>query len=239
MPVQLENAPRIGLLGGSFDPVHLAHLALARTALHELNLTEVQLIPAANPWQRAALNATPVHRLRMIELAIADQTGLVVNPIEINRGGATYTIDTLRALPPGPRYIWILGADQLANFCTWHGWQDIVTRVDLAVAVRPGTPLAPPDELVQWLDAQRSEASPVPPSPDTPAPREPANAPNVVKNGQHSARSYVPHEIITLPFTPMEISASDIRSRLARGDSTDGLLPPQVARYIATHGLYR
>ena len=193
---------RIGLLGGSFDPVHVAHLALARAALRDLHLQQVQFIPAANPWQRAPLQAAPEHRLRMIELAIDGQPGLAANPIELDRGGATYTIDTLLALPDGPRYVWLLGTDQLANFCTWRQWQDIAARVELAVATRPGTPLAPPPELAAWLAA----------------------------HGQGLAE---------LPFAPMAVSASDIRARLARGDSTEGLLAPPVAQYIAQHGLYR
>ena len=142
---------RIGLLGGSFDPVHLAHVALAQSALSALALEQVQLIPTANPWQREALQATPAQRLDMLALAIADQPGPAVNPIEIERGGATYTIDTLRALPGDARYVWLLGADQLANFCTWRAWDEIAERVDMAVAVRPGTPLAPPAELAARL----------------------------------------------------------------------------------------
>ncbi|MFY0480331.1 nicotinate (nicotinamide) nucleotide adenylyltransferase [Achromobacter marplatensis] len=193
---------RIGLLGGSFDPVHVAHLALAQNALQTLGLAAVHLIPAANPWQRAALHATGEQRCDMLELAIAGHDGLVVNPIEIERGGPTYTIDTLRALPRDARYAWLLGADQLANFCTWRNWQDIASLVDLAVATRPGTPLAPPAELATWLD-------------------------------QHGRR------LEELPFAPMAVSASEIRRRLAAGESTDGLLPPAVAAYIAAHQLYR
>ncbi|WYX07815.1 nicotinate (nicotinamide) nucleotide adenylyltransferase [Achromobacter xylosoxidans] len=124
---------RIGLLGGSFDPVHVAHVALAENALRALDLAQVQLIPAANPWQRAALHATAQQRRAMLELAIAGRDGLAVNPIELERGGATYTIDTLRALPADARYVWLLGADQLANFCTWQSWRDIASLVDLAV----------------------------------------------------------------------------------------------------------
>lgn len=144
-----------GLLGGSFDPVHHVHLALARMALHTLNLVEVQFIPAAQPWQRGALGASPAQRLAMLQLAIANEPGLTVNSVEIDRGGPTYTIDTLRALPspaPGaPRPVWILGSDQLVNFCTWHAWRDIVERVDLAVAVRPGSDAQPPAELAALL----------------------------------------------------------------------------------------
>lgn len=193
---------RIGLLGGSFDPVHVAHIALAENALRALGLAQVQLIPAANPWQRAALHATESQRRDMLELAIAGHDGLVVNPIELERGGATYTIDTLRALPGDARYVWLLGADQLANFCTWRDWQEISCLVDLAVATRPGTPLAPPAELAAWLDS-------------------------------------LGRKLEELPFAPMPVSASQIRQRLALGESTDGLLASPVAAYIAAHHLYR
>ncbi|ANN67741.1 nicotinate (nicotinamide) nucleotide adenylyltransferase [Bordetella bronchialis] len=149
---------RIGLLGGSFDPVHLAHVALARAALEELRLSQVELIPAAAPWQRGPLRATPAQRCDMIRLAIADEPGIVLNTAEIDRGGPTYTVDTVRDLPTeaggGRRYVWLLGADQLANFCTWREWQTIADRVDLAVATRPGTPLTPPAALQQHLAAQ-------------------------------------------------------------------------------------
>ncbi|AVG38384.1 MULTISPECIES: nicotinate (nicotinamide) nucleotide adenylyltransferase [Achromobacter] len=193
---------RIGLLGGSFDPVHLAHIALAQNALQSLGLAEVQLIPAANPWQRAALHATAEQRRDMLQLAIAGHAGLVVNPIEIERGGATYTIDTLRALPQDARYVWLLGTDQLANFCTWRNWQDIASLVDLAVATRPGTELSAP----------------------------PALAAHLLSQGR---------KLLELPFTPMPVSASEIRRRLAQGESTDGMLAAPVAAYIAAHHLYR
>lgn len=144
----------IGLLGGSFDPVHLAHTALAVAALHELCLDEVQLLPAGQPWQRTPLAASPAQRLAMLEIAIRDTPGLQINPVEINRGGQTYTVETLRQLPVGPKYVWILGADQLANFCTWNSWQEIVSLVTLAVAQRPGVQAsvpAPLHELLQTL----------------------------------------------------------------------------------------
>ncbi|KAA0911888.1 nicotinate (nicotinamide) nucleotide adenylyltransferase [Pusillimonas sp. ANT_WB101] len=145
---------KIGLLGGSFDPVHLAHVALALCALQELKLNEVQLIPAADPWQREPLAAGAQHRVAMLELAVREQPHLRVNPIEINRGGKTYTFDTLCQLPTGPDYYWILGADQLANFCTWHHWQEITDLARLAVALRPGTTLTVPPPLGDHLARQ-------------------------------------------------------------------------------------
>jgi nicotinate-nucleotide adenylyltransferase len=145
---------RVGLLGGSFDPVHRAHLLLAQAALENLKLDQLQIIPAGQPWQRPALGATPEHRLNMLRLATKGLDKVEINPIEIQRTGPTYTIDTIEALERNHTYIWILGSDQLANFCSWRSWQDIAQRVQLAVAQRPGSILTPPLALSQWLQAQ-------------------------------------------------------------------------------------
>lgn len=153
---------RIGLLGGSFDPVHCAHLALATAAREALGLDQVQLIPAGQPWQRLPLGASPSQRLEMVNLAIQGHPGLTANPIETDRSGPTYTLETLNALPQGPDYFWILGADQLANFCTWRQWSDIAARVQLVVAQRPGSPLTVPPELAQWLAANQRELTEIP-----------------------------------------------------------------------------
>lgn len=144
---------KIGLLGGSFDPVHRAHIALAATARDSLLLDEVQLIPAADPWQRAPLKATARQRCDMLELAIRAQPKLVINPIEIERGGKTYTIDTLESLPRDAQYFWVLGTDQLVNFCSWQRWEDILIYVHLVVAKRPGSALEAPAPLQYLLDA--------------------------------------------------------------------------------------
>lgn len=146
---------RIGLLGGSFDPVHRAHLSLAQTALDTLDLDEVQLIPAGQPWQKPPLGAAPLHRLKMLELATKGRENITVNPIEIQRTGPTYTLETLKSLETGHDYYWILGADQLKNFCTWQRWSEIAERVQLVVAQRPGSSLTPPDELDDWLNAHQ------------------------------------------------------------------------------------
>lgn len=143
---------RIGLLGGSFDPVHIAHIALAKAALQSLQLAEVQLLPAANPWQKKYLGADEKHRLAMLELAIKNEPHLTVNPVEIERGGATYTYDTVSQLSTDNSYFWILGSDQLQGFPTWSHWQDILQYVELAVAQRPGDPIDPPPELQNHLN---------------------------------------------------------------------------------------
>ena len=143
--------PRQGLLGGSFDPVHRAHIELARQARHHLALDGVTLIPASQPWQRSALGASSEQRLEMLQLAVVNEEGLNVSAVEIERDGPTYTIDTVLALPPGKDYFWILGADQLENFCTWKQWDDIIQNVNLAVAARPGSRMDAPQELQDML----------------------------------------------------------------------------------------
>ena len=142
-----DGQRRIGLLGGSFDPIHHAHLSLARAAIKHADLDEVQFIPAGQPWQRAKLKASSEDRAAMVGLAIANEPGFRLNTIEIERQGPTYTIETLRTLTIGPDYYWLLGADQLENFCTWSDWASIAGMVTLLVALRPHYDLSIPPAL--------------------------------------------------------------------------------------------
>lgn len=164
-PPPSSRGLRIGLLGGSFDPVHHAHLLLAIAARQHLALDDLQLLPAAQPWQRAPLGASAEHRLAMLRLAIAEHPGISINTLEIDRAGPTYTIDTLRELGAGENehtYYWVLGSDQLANFCTWRAWEEIVRRVHLAVAERPGAQVTPPAALQQELTRLERQILPLP-----------------------------------------------------------------------------
>ncbi|WP_322995339.1 nicotinate (nicotinamide) nucleotide adenylyltransferase [Castellaniella sp.] len=155
--------PQVGLLGGSFDPVHTAHIGLALAAIQALSLEQVQLLPAGLPWQKGQLGASANDRLAMLRLASSPYPQLHINPIELQRSGATYTIDTLTALPDSAQYTWIMGADQLANFCNWHRWRDIIQYVRLAVAQRPGTTLTIPPSLEQLLPDEGLVRIPFPP----------------------------------------------------------------------------
>lgn len=192
---------KIGLLGGSFDPVHLAHTALARAAYSALELDRVEFIPAANPWQREPLAAASEHRIAMLKLALRHDSHFLINTVEVQRGGRTYTIDTLDTLEPGHHYHWILGSDQLSRFCSWHRWQDIAARVTLVVAQRPGSPLEAPTALSHYLDE-------------------------------------LGRALLIVPFTPMSTSATEIRRRIAAGETTSGLLDAAVAQYIQENSLY-
>ena len=133
---------RIGLFGGSFDPVHLAHLALARQALDELRLNELRWVPAGRAWQKSRAMTTAEHRVAMLELAIADEPRFVLERCEVQRPGPSYTLDTVRELQardPAAQWFLVIGQDQWQNLHTWHGFEELLRRVTLAVAQRPGS----------------------------------------------------------------------------------------------------
>jgi nicotinate-nucleotide adenylyltransferase len=210
----------IGLLGGSFDPVHVGHLQLARDALSHLPLSEVRFMPAAQPWQKPQLTDA-AHRAHMIELAIAGEPRCALDMHEIERGGSTYTIETLRALRSAREgqssLVLIMGSDQFERFDTWRDWRSIIELAHLAIARRAGAPLALNPTLAAF-DAQHRCA------PDALA-RRPAGG------------------ITVFPMTPVDVSATEVR-RLLREASPDaakrlaGFVPSAVLDYIREHRLY-
>ena len=146
----MTPARRVGLFGGSFDPVHNAHVALARAALAELQLDEVRWIPAGQAWQKARSLTDARHREAMLQLAIADEPRFVLDRIEVERPGPSYTLETVRALAaarPGTLWFLIIGHDQYASLQTWNGWQQLLGLVTLAVANRPGQASEVHDEV--------------------------------------------------------------------------------------------
>jgi nicotinate-nucleotide adenylyltransferase len=137
----MSLAKRIGLLGGTFDPVHRAHVALAHAALAALRLDEVRWVPAGQPWQKERQVTPAVHREAMVRLAIVGEPRFVLERMEIERAGPSYTLDTVRALAaaqPGAEWVLIIGQDQYAGLHTWRDWQQLLGLVTLAVANRPG-----------------------------------------------------------------------------------------------------
>jgi nicotinate-nucleotide adenylyltransferase len=132
---------RIGLFGGSFDPVHNAHVALAQSALAELKLDELRWIPAGQAYQKARPLCDALHRAAMVALAIAGEPRFVLDESELGRAGPSYTLDTVRAAQaaePAAQWFLIIGADQYASLHTWKDWPELLRRVTLAVANRPG-----------------------------------------------------------------------------------------------------
>jgi len=194
-----QNAPRFGIFGGSFDPVHNAHVALARVALAELQLDELLWVPAGQPWQKQRHLTPAADREAMVRLAIAGEPRFTLSRVELERAGPSYTLDTVRALQaarPGAQWFLVIGQDQYAGFHTWHGWQELLGLVTLAIADRP--------DVGQAVDRQLLA---------------------------------VPHAAVTLPM--MNVSSTDIRSRVTQGQGIADLVPEPVARYIARHHLYQ
>jgi nicotinate-nucleotide adenylyltransferase len=143
---------RIGLYGGSFDPPHDAHLALARLARDHLGLDQLRLLPTGQQWQKAdGAVASAADRLAMLQLAIAGEPRMTVDDIELRRPGPSYTIDTVTALqaaePQPADWFLVIGQDQYGRFDTWHRWRELLPRVTLAVAARAGQPVQPPAVL--------------------------------------------------------------------------------------------
>ncbi len=145
-------SPRsIGLFGGSFDPVHNAHVALAYAASDALALDELRWLPAGQPWQKPRELAAAQHREAMVREAIGDEPRFVLDDRELRRSGPSYTLDTVRELQaerPDARWFLVIGQDQYAGLHAWNGWQELLQRVTLAVANRPG-PARPIDPRVQ------------------------------------------------------------------------------------------
>ena len=131
---------RIGLFGGSFDPVHNAHLALGRQALAELQLDELRWVPVGQAWQKARVLTPAAQREAMLRLAIDGEPGFVLERCELQRPGPSYTLDTVRELQaeaPDARWFLVIGQDQYAGLHTWVGFEQLLARVTLAVARRP------------------------------------------------------------------------------------------------------
>lgn len=146
---------KTGLFGGSFDPVHLAHLSLAQHALDQLNLDQVLWLPAGRPWQKLQDPAgrglaSPAHRRAMVELMVAGEPRFAVDDSELERDGASYTIDTVRArlaADPTERLFLVIGQDQYERLHTWRDWRELLARVTLAVAARAGQEVRGSDEV--------------------------------------------------------------------------------------------
>lgn len=154
----MSSTPRrVGLFGGAFDPPHSAHVAIARAALEQLKLDELRIVPTGQAWHKSRPLSPAVHRLAMVRLAFADLPGVVIDEREMQRSGASYTVDTLDALlaeQPGSEPYLVMGGDQWAAFTSWRQWQDIARKARLCVAQRPDQVLnqPQPELAMQWLN---------------------------------------------------------------------------------------
>jgi len=157
---------RIGVLGGTFDPIHLAHLRLAEDAAEQLGLLRVLFVPAPNPWRKAGRAISAVeHRLAMVRLAIADNDRFDLSTIELEQDGPTYTARTLESLhatlPGESELYFIMGADALADLPHWHAPDEIVRLARLAVTRRPRHRVPDVDALAQRVSGLHDALSEV------------------------------------------------------------------------------
>ena len=212
---------RIAVLGGSFDPVHNGHVALGKLFAQLLEVDELRIIPAGDPWQKDGLQASPSARLSMVDAAFAEMPITVkIDPQEILRVGPTYTIDTLQALRnelgAEPSLSLLIGADQLLRLHTWQGWRGIFDHAHLCVASRPGFAIGAEQlsPAVQEVFLQRL-----------------GTAQQLCEHAH--GLSFVSKDLA------IEVSATDVRERLLSGKKADNLVPARVLDYIEQHNLYK
>jgi nicotinate-nucleotide adenylyltransferase len=211
-----KSLPAIGILGGTFDPVHLGHLRLALELKESMNLQHVHIVPCFRPVHRKLPVASPEDRLAMVRCAVENEPSLVVDDREIRRQSPSFMIDTIqemRAEMPDYSLNLLLGIDAFLGFTSWHRWKDILNNAHLIVAHRPQYQLPKAGAISDLLKECLCE--------DT---------------------SYV-HEnqaggILLRPITQLEISASDIRKQFAMGRNPRYLLPDRVFDYIKQQGIY-
>jgi nicotinate-nucleotide adenylyltransferase len=213
------SAPqRLGLLGGTLDPVHYGHLDAADAARAALQLDEVWLIPShVPPHRQHDPVATPFHRFALSALAVADRVTYQVSDIELTRSGRTYTVDTLTALHQRgwtpTQLFFILGTDAFAEIATWHEYPAVLDAAHYVVIARPGMTVA---------DALE---------------RTPELLPRVRTPFTLDERTSATH-IVVIEAATRDVSSTMIRERLRAGQSIDDLVPPAVARHILVHHLY-
>src|SRR6185295_1079958 len=194
---------RIGILGGTFDPIHCGHVDLARAAEEALGLTRLLIITSHLPPHRAAPVASSFHRFAMVALAVANRPTWFASDVELRSNEPSYTSTTLRRLhadgyQPGELFF-LIGADAFAEIETWRDYPQILGLAQFAVASRPGFPVS---ELRRRLPS-------------------------------------LADRIVAIDAPTADVSATDLRRRMAAGESIAGLVPPAVRQHIDQHGLYR
>ncbi|WP_121348971.1 nicotinate-nucleotide adenylyltransferase, partial [Pseudomonas aeruginosa] len=207
---------RIGLFGGTFDPVHIGHMRSAVEMAEQFALDELRLLPNARPPHRETPQVSAAQRLAMVERAVAGVERLTVDPRELQRDKPSYTIDTLESvraeLAADDQLFMLIGWDAFCGLPTWHRWEALLDHCHIVVLQRPDADSEPPESLRDLL-AARSVADP-----------------QALKG---------PGGQITFVWqTPLAVSATQIRALLGAGRSVRFLVPDAVLNYIEAHHLY-
>jgi len=208
----------IGILGGTFDPVHVAHLRIAQLALDVLRVVQVLWIPTGRPGYRDAPVASAAHRVAMLRLALGGEPRYAIDERELVDGASGYTVDTLTALrrqhDADRALVLLMGDDQFAKLDRWHRWKDLFALAHIAVFARPGDDFPPSPAVAAEREARGDRA-----------------------NGAWRRRSA--GAVIRVEMPPLKISATDLRERIGRGEDLSAWLPAPVIDYVARHRLYQ
>ena len=200
---------KIGIMGGTFNPIHHGHLILAQTAYEQFQLDQILFIPNKNPYyKKMHQDVTEKHRSDMVRLAIEGNDAFAFSDVELDRDGTTYTVDTLRILTtenPDTEYYFIMGADSLYHFETWKDAQEILKMATLLVATRDSVAVHNIESQIEYLEEKYED---------------------------------VDVKIYCLTAPSLEISSSSLRNWVRKGRSIKYLVPEKVEAYIKENGLY-
>lgn len=204
----------IGIFGGTFDPIHYGHLRPASEVRRSLDLDALYLVPAANPPHRSPPVATPTQRMAMLELALKEFPELNADDRELQRGGVSYTVDTLQSFRleyPETALALLMGADAFDGIESWHQWQRLFELAHIIVMQRPGWE---PGNPQGWV-TERTVSS------------------------VRTLATELAGRVLFYPVTPQAISATEIREMLAAGKQVNGMSPQPVLDYINQNHIYR
>ncbi len=209
----------IGLLGGTFNPIHNGHLHLAQRVSSVLGLDEIRFVPSALPPLKTTPQVSAQQRAEMVTLAIRNQPLFSVDRRELSRTGKSYTIDTLislrEELGSELSLCWLIGMDAFARLDTWHDWQKLSDYANFIVVNRPQTGQQAPSAPVQQLMQSHLTTNPT------------------------DLGHYAHGKVLLLEIQALSISSTDICAKLARHESVQGLIPDAVIAYIDEHRLYQ
>ncbi len=207
---------RIGILGGMFDPVHNGHMQAARTALQLLEFDLLRLVPCHVPNHRNLTLCSAVQRVAMLELACERDEKIVVDEIEIRRGGISYAVDTLKQFKQEyleANFFFVLGSDSFDSLPQWHKWQDLFELCHFAILNRASFDISESTRIATAFDLRKVKSN-----------KELFAAPS--------------GKIIVVEDFDYPLSSSQVRARLGANESMDGFLDESVARYIRSNNLY-
>lgn len=208
----------IGILGGTFDPIHFGHLRPALELLEELRFEEIRFLPSSIPPHRAQPDTATVDRKAMVELAIEGQPGFILETCELERAGPSYMVETLASLrqelDAERPLVLIMGLDAFVNLPLWHQWQQLTDHAHLLVTQRPGYEPQIEAQLDEWLSERLAKQV-------------------------DELHSQPGGKVLFRQQVLLEISSTEIRERIRKGLSPRYLLPETVRHYIESKGLYR